>query len=533
MDEQLNLIPYPRKVSLLGGSLHLADEIDVVAVAPARAAADYLGKLLERGAGLRPRYVFPESPGLDIGRAVPGETGDIARISFAPFSAGTEPELQGGGEAYRLTVDSGEISVEASGPEGYFWATQTIRQLLPSSIEIGGAKSDGCSLPRLEILDWPEFSWRGLHLDVSRHFFPVAFIKGLIDVLCLYKINLFHWHLTDDQGWRIEIKRYPELVETGSWRRGSDGVRQGGYYSQDEIRDVVAYASQRQVTIIPEIEMPGHARAAIAAFPWLSCTKDPIEVWNHGGISKDLFCAGREETFEFIQNVLDEIVDLFPSDTIHIGGDECPKERWKSCPECQARIRQEDLGDEAGLQGYFVRRVQAYLARLGRKIVGWDEIVEGDLAPGATVMSWRGLEGGISAAAAGHRAVMSPTSHCYFDYRQSANPGELGPTHFHPPVTTLRKVYSFDPIPDGLDEGLKGYIVGSQGNVWTEDIDTPERAGYMIFPRLCALAEVLWSPAQARNWEAFKVRLASSIRRLDVLSVTYCMVVESLDEEGK
>ena len=524
MCDKISIVPVPAE-SVVGENTYvLASSLDIVASEPARAAATYLGGLLERGIGASIRYIFPESPEVEIGPAPDAESSAIRRILFGP--------LDGAGEigAYRLEIGPSEIRIEGAGAAGHFWATQTLRQLLPPEVEVGvGDDAFPITLPEVRVADRPRFGWRGLHFDASRHFFPVSFIKLLIDAMALHKLDRFHWHLTDDQGWRIEIKRYPELSGVGAWRRERDGSRYGGYYTQEEIREVVAYAGERQVTIVPEIEMPGHARAAIAAYPWLSCTKEALEVWNHGGISKDLFCAGREETFELLEGVLEEVADLFPGELIHIGGDECPKDRWKACPDCQARIRDEGLADEEALQGYFVRRVQAYLLRLGKRIVGWDEILDGGLAPGATVMSWRGVEGGLRAARAGHRAVMSPIGFCYFDYRQSANPGELGPTHFDPPVTTLRTVYSYEPVPEELS-AEEGYnVLGAQGNVWTEDIDTPERAGYMIFPRLCALAEVLWSPAERRDWESFKRRLTDTMKRFEHLSLSYCRILESLE----
>lgn len=523
MKNELSLVPLPVELKRGEGTLTIEAKLDIVAVVPAREAASYLGALLERRAGASVRYIFPDAPGFEAGPPPSGVDSSIRRVRFISKTDSL------GSEGYHLTVGDGEIVVEAGEPSGFFWATQTLRQLLPPSVEASVKASETpLSLPKLTITDHPRFSWRGLHFDVSRHFFPVPFLKQLIDVLALYKLNRFHFHLTDDQGWRIEIKRYPELTEVGAWRREGGGERHGGYYTQEEIREIVSYAAERQITVVPEIEMPGHSLAAIAALPWLSCTKEVTSVWDHGGISRELLCAGREETFEFIENVLDEVAELFPSELIHIGGDECPKERWKACPDCQARMREEGLQSEEELQGYFVRRVQRHLAKLGKRLVGWDEILEGGLSAGATVMSWRGVEGGIAAAKAGLKAVMTPVSHCYFDYRQSANPGELGPSHFKPPITTLERVYSYQPIPEGIPEEYRGNILGSQGNVWTEDIDSPERAGYMIFPRLCALAEVLWSPAALRDWESFKGRLASTITRLDALGVAYCRILESL-----
>ncbi len=535
MNAILPLVPIPVRIDLGEGSFPIASALDLVAVDTAREAAEYLSRMLERGAGIAARCIFLESSALRTGDAAVDKAEAITRVRFVPLeSLGTETDSCEG--AYRLRIDRGEILIEAGSAAGYFWATQTLRQLLPPEVErveqerpsrLEGAIP--CVLPAMQIEDRPRFRWRGLHFDVSRHFFPVDFVKRLIDVLALYKMNTFHWHLTDDQGWRIEIKRYPELTEVGAWRRERDGSRQGGFYTQQEIRAIVAYAAERQVRIIPEIEMPGHARSAIAAYPWLSCSKQLLDVWNQWGISKELLCPGREETFELIEGVLDEVAELFPGELVHIGGDECPKDRWKVCPDCQARIREEGLADEEELQAYFVRRIQGHLSRLGKKIAGWDEIVEGELAPGATVMSWRGVDGGVAAVRAGHSAVMSPTSHCYFDYRQSTNRGELGPTHFDPPVTTLRKVYSFDPVPEELSDEEARHIIGSQANVWTEDIDTCARAGYMIFPRLCALAEVLWSRSESRSWASFKGRLVSNVKRLDALSVEYCRIIESIE----
>lgn len=525
MKTTLPLVPLPADLRQAEGTLTIDDSLDVVAVDAAREAATYLGGILEGTGRVTVRYHFPDS-GAEPPNASSAESIGRVRFSLAPPERASYPPLTEG--CYRLTISPGELLVEAVEASGFFWATQTIRQLLPPEVESGKA-AEALTVPALSIVDRPRFAWRGLHLDVSRHFFPVSFIKKIIDLLAFYKLNRFHWHLTDDQGWRIEIKRYPELTEVGGWRRGENGERYGGFYSQEQVREVVAYAAERHVTVIPEIEMPGHSQAAIAAFPWLSCTREPLQVWERFGISKELLCAGREETFEFLAHVLDEVAELFPSELIHIGGDECPKERWKECPDCQARIRSEGLKDEEELQGYFIRRIQAHLEKLGKRFVGWDEILEGGLPPGGTVMSWRGVEGGIAAARAGQKAVMTPVSHCYLDYRQSANPGELGPTHFNPPVTTLRQAYSYEPIPGGLSEKEQANIEGAQGNVWTEDMDSEERAAYMIFPRLSALAEVLWSPAETRDWESFKSRLRGNAKHLDRLEVPYCRILESLD----
>jgi hexosaminidase len=368
-------------------------------------------------------------------------------------------------------------------------------------------------LPRFVINDSPRFAWRGMHMDVSRHFFPVSFIKRYIDILSLYKMNVFHWHLTDDQGWRIEIKKYPRLTSVGGWRNGSmlghyneqrfDTVRYGGFYTQDEIREVVAYAADRGVTVVPEIEMPGHAMAALAAYPEYSCTRRKFEVGKTWGVYDDVFCT-RDSVFSFLEEVLLEVIELFPSQYIHIGGDEVPKTRWKACSHCQQRIKDEKLKDEHDLQSYFIRRIERFVNTKGRQIIGWDEILEGGLAPNATVMSWRGEEGGIAAANENHYAVMTPGSHCYFDHYQSYPAGEpvaIGG------LTTVQKVYSYEPIPAQLEESKHKFILGAQGNVWTEYINTPADVEYMVLPRMLALSEVLWSGREKRNLATFLTKI--------------------------
>jgi hexosaminidase len=372
-----------------------------------------------------------------------------------------------------------------------------------------------------------------MHLDVCRHFFQKEFIKRYIDLMALHKLNVFHWHLTEDQGWRIEIKRYPRLTEIGAWRvdredqpwdkrlppQNGEKATYGGFYTQEEVREIVAYAGERFITVVPEIEMPAHATAALAAYPELSCTGGPFAVMP-GGVWPivDIFCAGNEGTFEFLEGVLDEVAGLFPGRYIHIGGDEAAKENWKNCPKCQSRIRSEGLKDEAGLQSYFIRRVEKILIAHHKRLIGWDEILEGGLAPEATVMSWRGMEGGIAAARAGHDIVMSPTSHCYFDYYQTES-DEPKPTGACLP---LEKVYSFEPVPDDLEPDRQRFILGAQGNLWTEYVPTPERAEFMALPRMCALAEAVWSPKDKRNLNDFLERMVRHYRYLDLMDVHYC-----------
>jgi hexosaminidase len=439
-------------------------------------------------------------------------------------------------EWYGLTITTDAIDVYASSQAGLFRGTRTLVQLLEQG------KASG-SLPCLWIADHPRFPWRGMHLDVCRHFFRARFVKKYIDLLARYKMNTFHWHLTEDQGWRIPIAKYPKLTEVGAWRSGSqvgpyaaqtfDNERYGGSYTRDEIREVVAHAAARHITIVPEIEMPGHAMAALASYPHLGCTGGPYEVQRGWGVFDDVFCAGNDSVFTFLEDVLTEVMELFPGEYIHIGGDECPKTRWKTCPKCQARMRAEGLKDEHELQSYFIRRIERFVNSKGRKVIGWDEILEGGLAPNAAVMSWRGTEGGIAAAKAGHYTVMSPGSHCYFDHYQGdpANePVAIGG------YTTVQKVYSYEPIPAELEPREHTYILGAQGNVWTEYIRSAEHVEYMAVPRMLALAEVLWSPKEMRDEADFIRRLEAQLPWLEQLGVNYAKSmyqVRITPEQGK
>ncbi|HOY29675.1 MAG TPA: beta-N-acetylhexosaminidase, partial [Flavobacteriales bacterium] len=422
-------------------------------------------------------------------------------------------------EWYSLSVTPKTITINAVHEAGLFRGSRTLIQLLEQGRTTG-------SLPCLTITDYPRFPWRGMHLDPCRHFWSVEFTKKYIDLLARYKMNSFHWHLTDDQGWRIEIKKYPELTAVGAWRKGSqvgpysrreyDSIPYGGFYTQDEIREVVAYAAARHINVVPEIEMPGHALAALAAYPHLGCTGGPYEVSKGWGVFEDVFCAGNDSTFAMLEDVLTEVMELFPSEMIHIGGDECPKEAWKKCAKCQARKNAHGLKDEHELQSYFIQRIEKFVNSKGRKIIGWDEILEGGLAPNAAVMSWQGIEGGIAAARSGHYAVMSPGSHCYFDHYQGDPANEpLAIGGF----TTVQKVYSYEPIPAELKPEEHKYILGAQGNVWTEYILTPEHVEYMAVPRMLALAEVLWTPKEKRNEADFLSRLENEFPKLDAMKV--------------
>jgi hexosaminidase len=439
-----------------------------------------------------------------------------------------------GNEGYRICVTPERVTIRAAESRGLFYGVQTLMQLLPPEIfKEQASDSVRWTIPCVKITDRPRYPYRGMHLDVSRHFFSKSFIKKYIDCIAMHKMNTFHWHLVDDQGWRIEIKKYPLLTKVGGWRvdrehlnwnarpvqRPDEKAAYGGFYTQKDIREIVAYAQSRYVTILPEIEMPAHVTSALAAYPEYSCTGGPFSV-PPGGVwpITDIYCAGNDSTFAFLEDVLMEIMDLFPCEYIHIGGDEADKTEWMKCPKCQARIRKEGLQDEYELQSYFIRRIETFLHSKGKKLIGWDEILEGGLAPEATVMSWRGMKGGIEAARQGHDVIMTPTSHCYFDYYQ-ADPD------FEPPAiggfTPLRHVYSFDPAPDVLTRTEAKHILGAQGNVWTEYISTPEHAEYMSIPRMCALAEVVWSHPNLRNWTDFRNRLNIHLRRLDFLNVHY------------
>jgi hexosaminidase len=436
-----------------------------------------------------------------------------------------------GTEGYRIKTTAQSMVLEANQPIGFFYALQTVFQLLPSNIYAQkGQNQASWRIPAVQIEDMPRYAYRGMHLDVSRHFFPLTFVKKYIDLLAVHKMNTFHWHLTDDQGWRIEIKKYPKLTEIGSKRKetllGSyadrpekyDGKEYAGFYTQAEIREIVAYAKARYITVIPEIEMPGHALAALSAYPELSCdASKTYQAATKWGVFEDVFCP-TEQTFAFLQDVLTEVIDLFPSKYIHIGGDECPKAAWKKSAFCQDLMKKEGLKDEHELQSYFVKRIEKYINSKGRKLLGWDEILEGGLAPDATVMSWRGTEGGIAAAKEGHDVVMTPGTHCYFDHYQAdptSEPLAIGG------FTTLEKVYGFEPTPAELTPEQAKHILGAQANVWTEYMQTTDYVEYMAYPRACALAEVLWSSKENKSYDDFLGRLQTHFQRLKALNVNY------------
>jgi hexosaminidase len=448
-------------------------------------------------------------------------------------------EGEGNIEAYNLTVNEKQIVINGKTPAGTFYGVQTLRKSIPAE-----ATNNTVIFPVVEIKDYPRFEYRGMHLDVGRHFFPAEFIKKYIDILALHNINKFHWHLTEDQGWRIEIKKYPELTTIGSQREQTvighntaefDGKPYGGYYTQDEIKDIVDYAQKRFITIIPEIDLPGHMLAALTAYPNLGCTGGPYKVGQQWGVFDDVLCAGNDSVYTFLDNVFSEIIELFPSEYIHVGGDECPKVRWEKCPKCQAKIKELGLKSDAEhskedrLQSHVIAHVEKFLNSKGRQIIGWDEILEGGLAPNATVMSWRGMDGGITAAKQHHKVVMTPNSHAYFDHYQSKEvqnePLAIG--GFIP----LEKVYSFEPVPSTLADEEKKYVIGAQANLWTEYIPESKQVEYMILPRIAALAEVQWTMPEKKDYKTFLPRLERLLNLYKKLGYNYATHISDISSE--
>ena len=438
-------------------------------------------------------------------------------------------------EEYSIDIAKSSCIVRASSYNGFLYAVQTLKQL--TSVSIFANEPDPSQkflFPCVKIQDKPRFGYRGMHLDCARHFFSVEEVKKYIDIMATYKLNRLHWHLTDDQGWRVEIKKYPRLTQIGAFRNGTvikkdwgsnDGVRYGGYYTQEQLKDVVAYAAAKGITIIPEIDLPGHMMGALAAYPELGCTGGPYEVWTTWGVSAQVLCPGKEAMFTFLEDVFTELMAIFPSEYIHIGGDECPKTEWEKCPACQARIKELGIKADAQhtaeqyLQSYVTARMQKFLNEHGRKIIGWDEILEGELAKGATVMSWRGTDGGIKASAMGFDVIMTPNNYCYLDYYQSQDMDKepLGIGGDLP----LEKVYSYEPL-DGLDADQQKHILGVQANLWTEFIATPEHLEYMLLPRMTAISEVQWCKPEDKNFDRYKASLqAESFRIFDILGYNY------------
>jgi hexosaminidase len=509
------IIPAPVSMTMLSGNFMFSEKTRIIIPAldsETRLAADFLSRLVKGPTGLTPEVIQSAKP--------------IRGSVFMKLDTAVKND-----EGYILTVIPKQITIQAKTAVGFFYAVQTLRQMLPVEVEkqqvVEGLV---LSVPACIIKDEPRFVYRGMHLDVGRHMFPVASIKKYIDMLALHKMNMFHWHLTEDQGWRIEIKKYPKLTEVGAFRKETivghagrppfvfDGKPYGGFYTQDEVRDVVAYAKSKFITIIPEIEMPGHALAALASYPELSCTGGPFEVYTKWGVVDDVYCAGKEGTFTFLQDVLSEVIDLFPGTYIHIGGDECPKTRWEKCPFCQKRMKDEGLKDERELQSWFIQRIEKFLVSKGRKIIGWDEILEGGLAPEATVMSWRGTQGGIDAAKLKHDVIMTPSRYVYLDYYQCEPKDEPLAIGGYLP---LERVYLFNPMPAELTPEEQKYILGVQGNLWTEYISTPEHLEYMAFPRALAIAETGWTPDRLKDFEDFLARFEVLKKRYDAIGTNY------------
>ena len=499
-DPQIAIVPYPNHLETGRGTYRVTDRPVTcdsrTDERTQRAVVGFAARLATVTGGTNPVTVADEVP--------------ASGIRFV-----TDESLPA--EGYELNVDGEGIEVRASQFPGFLYALQSLEQLLPAAVYGTEPAPDAAwEVPCVKIADAPRFAYRGMHLDVARHFFSVDEVKRYIDVMAIHKLNTLHWHLTDDQGWRIEIKRYPELTAVGSIRKATvvrkewgtyDGTPYGGFYTQDEIRDVVKYAADRGVTVIPEIDLPGHMLAALTAYPELGCTGGPYEVWGRWGVADDVLCPGREKTFEFLEGVLTEVMELFPSEYIHIGGDECPKVRWEKCPRCQAKIRQLGLKDDGEhtaehyLQSYVTDRIGKFLAQHGRRIIGWDEILEGRAPSDAVVMSWRGSEGGIAAAKLGHDVIMTPNSHFYFDYYQSldtdAEPFGIGG------YIPMEQVYSYDPAFPELTPEQQKHILGVQANLWTEYVLSDEHLEYMLLPRLAALSEVQWCLSETKDWNRF------------------------------
>ncbi len=500
-----SIIPQPDSVVTHGGSFELDEQIEIAASSEdAQKVAQFLQEFLTVNEFNSSLLAEADSEG------------DI----FLEIS----PESNIPKEGYQMVIGDSGVKILASSGAGLFYGIQSFMQIVQTA---------GNTLPLAEIIDQPRFSYRGMHLDVGRHMFPVDFIKKYIDMMAHFKYNTFHWHLTEDQGWRIEIKQYPKLQEVAAYRNETvvghaststrdsakyDGKRYGGYYTQEEAKEVVAYATERFITVIPEIELPGHSKAALTAYPDLGCTNGPYETAKTWGVFEDIYCAGKEETFEFLENVFDEVLPLFPSNYVHIGGDEAPKTQWEKCPHCQKRMSEEGLADEHELQSYFVQRMEKYLNNKGKTIIGWDEILEGGLAPNAVVMSWRGEEGGIEAAKQNHDVIMTPVDWCYLDYYQAdpkTEPLAIGG------MTTVEEVYSYEPIPSQLSTEEAKHILGAQCNLWTEYITTSDYAEYMVYPRAIAMSEVLWSPKGTKNYEGFIDRINDIQPLLDEWDVNY------------
>ena len=516
--QEVNIIPKPSRLEKMDGNFSITPSTQIVLTGTGlEKSAQFLNDYLLKFYGFQLKIV---------------KTSDFKNYISLNYERMNHP-IPG---AYNMQIKRNGVIINGDNATGTFYAVQTLIQLLPLE------KKNSLAIQCLEIEDKPRFAYRGMHLDVGRHFLPLDFVKKYIDFIAMYKMNNFHWHLTEDQGWRIEIKKYPKLTQIGGFRNGTiighhpgtgnDNMPIGGFYTQQEIKEIVKYATDRFITIIPEIELPGHASAAIAAYPQLSCFPDentiiaPKVVWNGDKIGKqvqqswgvypDVF-APTEFTFKFLENVLDEVMELFPGKYIHIGGDECPKENWRRSAFCQQLIKEKDLKDEHGLQSYFIQRIEKYINSKGKQIIGWDEILEGGLAPNATVMSWRGETGGIEAAKQKHNVIMTPGAWVYFDHSQTKNEDSVTIGGY----LTVQKVYGYEPIPKELSLDDSKYVLGAQANLWSEYVKNPAKAEYMLFPRMSALSEVLWTSKELKNWPDFEKRMLYDFKRYEWWGVNY------------
>jgi hexosaminidase len=517
---ELSILPQPVSIVRDEGYFQLTQDTVIVTDHETQAIGTQLANALAPALGFLPRVLTDEHP-------------DLPTISL-----GIDPELTRlGQEGYALKVTEGQVTLRAAYPVGVFYASQTLKQLLPVEIFSATPAEQTWNIPAVSIEDFPRFSWRGCMLDSARHFIPKYEVIKLIDVLALHKLNVLHLHLTDDQGWRIEIKKYPRLTEVGAYRKetvvgharrpqGYDGTPHGGFYSQDDLHEIVAYAADRFITVVPEIDIPGHAQSVVASYPELGVLKAPVEVATTWGIHPYLYNP-TEEVFQFLKDVLTEVMAIFPSPFIHIGGDEAIKDQWKGSQQVQAVIKELGLKDEDELQSWFLSQIGTFLAQNNRRLLGWDEILEGGLPSGATVMSWRGIEGGIVAAQAGHDVVMTPTTHVYLDYYQSNDPAEPLAIGGYLPVD---KVYAFDPIPAVLTPEQAQHILGAQCNLWCEYVPTTKHLEYMLFPRAIALSEVVWTPGERLDFSDFRGRLEVHEARLASLNVNFRPVAK-LDQE--
>jgi hexosaminidase len=509
----LPLVPIPERVIRKAGTFSLKGSARISAPPKLRAVAERFRDDLRPATG----FALPIGGGGNIVLALDPKLKDL------------------GEEGYKLTVTSRQVKVRALAPAGVFYGLQTFRQLLPAAVFRRAPTDTPLDAPCVEIEDRPRFKWRGSHLDVGRHFQPKETILKHLDLLALHKLNVFHWHLTEDQGWRLEIKKYPRLTSVGAWRKdsalgpppGDEGAKvtswkfagrpHQGFYTQDDVREIVRYAADRFITVVPEIEMPGHARAALAAYPEMGNTGQALEVPSTWGVFKEVYGV-EDRTLTFIEDVLTEVLALFPSKFIHVGGDECPKDEWKKSPAAQARMKALGLKNEDELQSWFIKQIDAWLSERGRRLIGWDDILQGGLAPGAAVMSWRGEEGGIAAAKAGHDVVMAPEEYVYLDHYQAKGPQEPAAIGGFTPI---EQVYGYEPLPKALSAAEAAHVLGAQAQLWTEYMPNGRHVEYMAWPRLCALAEVVWSPKEARDWKRFEARLSPHLERLKIMDVNF------------